>query len=310
MIEDMLLRGISVATQKTYLRAVRSCCQQTGRKPDELTADIARGFLLHLQRDGCSVATINGHATALRFFLRVTLGQSDAIDRVPVMRTAKRLPVVLTREEVARIIAAAPGHKYRAAFSVAYGAGLRAAETVSLKVTDIDSAAMTLTIEQGKKRRDRKAKLSPQLLGVLRDWYQTARPPVWLFPSRLGAFDHISPRQLSRQFVHAVEAAEIKKAKNGETRRVTLHTLRHSFATHLLEDGVDIRVIQVMLGHAKLETTSIYTQVSPKLLQLAASPFDSLPDMTTRECQEICVSGEHRHVMLEGARHARSDEEV
>lgn len=275
MIEDMVLRGISTATQKTYLRAVRSCCRQTGYKPEDLTAEVARGFLLQLQKDGCSVATINGHATALRFFLRVTLGKRDAIDRVPVMPTAKRLPVVLRREEVARIIAAAPGHKYRAAFSVAYGAGLRAAETVSLKVTDIDSAAMILNIEQGKKRRDRKAKLSPQLLGVLRDWYATARPPVWLFPSRLGAFDPISPRQLSRQFVHAVEAAEIKKQG-----RVTLHTLRHSFATHLLEDGVDIRVIQVMLGHAKLETTSIYTQVSPKLLQMAASPFDSLPDIS------------------------------
>ncbi len=274
MIEDMTLRGISVATQKSYIRAVRSCCQQTGCKPDDLTAEAARGFLLHLQQDGCSVATINGHATALRFFLRVTLGKSDAIDRVPILRAPRRLPVVLTREEVARIIAAAPGRKYRAAFSIAYGAGLRAAETVSLKVSDIDSAAMTLNIEQGKKRRDRKAKLSPHLLAVLRDWYSAARPPVWLFPSRLGAFDHISPRQLSRQFVHAVEAAEIKK-----DGRVTLHTLRHSFATHLLEAGVDIRVIQVMLGHAKLETTSIYTQVSPKLIQTADSPFDSLPDI-------------------------------
>jgi integrase/recombinase XerD len=129
---------------------------------------------------------------------------------------------------------------------------------------------MTLTIEQGKGRKDRKAKLSPQLLEVLRRWWQVARPQVWLFPSRSGILNPISARQLSRQFQHAVDAAEIKKP-------VTLHTLRHSFATHLLEAGTDIRVIQVMLGHSKLETTSIYTQVSPKLLQAAVSPFDSLP---------------------------------
>lgn len=274
LIEDLILRGISPATQKAYVRAVRACCTQMSCKPEAMTAETARGFLLHLQREGLSVAAVNSHATALRFFLRVTLGKSDDIDRVPIMREAKRLPVVLTREEVAQIIVAAPGSKYRTAFSVAYGAGLRAAEVVGLKVSNIDSAAMTLTIERGKGRKDRKAKLSPHLLEVLRDWYRKERPPVWLFPSRFGAFDHITPRQLSRQFRYAVDTAEIKKEG-----RVTLHTLRHSFATHLLEDGVDIRVIQVMLGHAKLETTSIYTQVSPKMLQSAASPFDSLPDI-------------------------------
>jgi site-specific recombinase XerD len=173
---------------------------------------------------------------------------------------------------VARIIAAAPGLKYRTALSVTYGAGLRASEAASLKVSSIDSRAMTLSIEQGKGRKDRKAKLSPPLLDMLRKWWQIARPQVWLFPSRSGVLNPISARQLSRQFAHAVEAAEIRKPG-----RVTLHTLRHSFATHLLEGGVDIRVIQVMLGHAKLETTTIYTRVSPKLIQATMSPFDSLP---------------------------------
>jgi site-specific recombinase XerD len=133
--------------------------------------------------------------------------------------------------------------KYRAALSVAYGAGLRASEVISLKVSNIDSRQMTIRIEQGKGHKDRTAKLSPRLLELLRAWWAEARPPVWLFPSRMSAFDHISPRQLARGCQAAVTAAEIKK-------RVTLHTLRHSFATHLLEAGVDVRVIQVMLGMA------------------------------------------------------------
>ena len=272
MTEDMTLRGMRSITQKNYLRAVRNCCAYTRRKPQVLSAEDARSFLLHLQSRGLSIGSINGHSAALRFFLRVTLGRSAEIDRVPILKERRTLPMVLTPEEVARIIAAAPGLKYKTAISITYGAGLRASETASLKVANIDSRAMTLSIEQGKGRKDRKAKLSPPLLEVLRRWWQVARPQVWLFPSRIGILNPISSRQLSRQFQHAVEAAEIKKPG-----RVTLHTLRHSFATHLLEAGTDIRVIQVMLGHAKLETTSIYTQVSPKLLQDAKSPFDSLP---------------------------------
>lgn len=272
MIEDMTLRGLSAPSQKAYIRAVRSCSEHLGVRPADLTADHARAFLLHLQSEGLGVTTINAHATALRFFLRVTLGRNGNVERVPTLREQRRLPVVLTREEVARIIACAPGLKYRTALSVTYGAGLRASETAGLKVADIDNRAMTLRIEQGKGRKDRMAKLSPQLLEVLRKWWQVARPQAWLFPSRSGVMCPISPRQLSRQFRFAVEAAGIDKPG-----KITLHTLRHSFATHLLEAGTDIRVIQVMLGHAKLETTSIYTRVSPKMLQEAMSPFDSLP---------------------------------
>ena len=272
MIEDMTLRGLSLASQRNYLRAVRSCCATMKKRPEDLSAEDVRSFLLHLQSRALSIAAIHGYATGLRFFLRVTLGRGAGFDRVPVLKERRRLPMVLTPEEVARIIAAAPGLKYRTALSVTYGAGLRASETASLKISSIDSRAMTLSIEQGKGRKDRKAKLSPPLLDMLRKWWQIARPQVWLFPSRSGVLNPISARQLSRQFAHAVEAAEIRKPG-----RVTLHTLRHSFATHLLEGGVDIRVIQVMLGHAKLETTTIYTRVSPKLIQATMSPFDSLP---------------------------------
>ena len=252
---------------------MRACLAHMRAKPEALTAEHARSFLLYLQAQGLSVGSINGYATGLRFFLRVTLARSADIDRVPILRERRGLPAVLTPEEVARIIDAAPGPKYRDALSVTYGAGLRASETASLKVSSIDTGAMTLNIEQGKGRKDRRAKLSPQLLETLRAWWRAARPQFWLFPSRSGVLNPISARQLSRQFQHAVDAAEIDK----QGRHITLHTLRHSFATHLLDAGVDIRVIQVMLGHAKLETTAIYTQVSPKLMQEADSPFERLP---------------------------------
>jgi site-specific recombinase XerD len=264
MIDDMTLRGFGPVTQRNYIAAVRRCMAHLRKPPGALLAEDARAFLLHLQASGLGVASINRHSVALRFFLRVTL------ERIPVLREVQRLPTVLTPEEVARLLAAAPGMKYRAALSVAYGAGLRASEVVSLKVSDIDRRQMTIRVEQGKGHKDRTAKLSPLLLALLRSWWTQARPPVWLFPSRMSAFDHISPRQLSRGCQAAATAAEIKK-------HVTLHTLRHSFATHLLEAGVDIRVIQVMLGHAKLETTSIYTRVSPKMIQDAMGPFERLP---------------------------------
>jgi site-specific recombinase XerD len=270
MIDDMTLRGFGPDTQRSYMAAVRRCTEHVRKPPGALGAEDARAFLLHMQANGASIASINQHSVALRFFLRVTLGRTEHLERIPVLREAKRLPMVLTPEEVARLLAAAPGMKYRAALSVAYGAGLRASEVISLKVSNIDSRQMTIRIEQGKGHKDRTAKLSPRLLEELRAWWTEARPPVWLFPSRMSAFDHISPRQLARACQAAVTAAEIKK-------RVTLHTLRHSFATHLLEAGVDVRVIQVMLGHAKLETTSIYTRVSPKLIQDAIGPFEKLP---------------------------------
>jgi len=272
MIDDMTLRGFDPNTQHRYIRAVRQCTAHVRKAPGALGAEDARAFLLHLQARGASVASVNHHSVAPRFFLRVTLGRTEHLERIPVLREAKRLPTVLTPEEVARLLAAAPGMKYRAALSVAYGAGLRASEVISLKVSGIDSRQMTIRVEQGKGRKDRTAKLSPQLLELLRAWWTQARPPVWLFPSRMSAFDHISLRQLARGCQAAVTAAEIKK-------RVTLHTLRHSFATHLLEAGVDVRVIQVMLGHAKLETTSIYTRVSPKMIQDAIGPFERLPQI-------------------------------
>jgi site-specific recombinase XerD len=206
---------------------------------------------------------------ALRFFFRVTLNRPEAVDYIPIVREPQRLPVVLTQTEVARLLASAPGLKWRTALSVAYGAGLRASEVVSLKVSDIDSTRMRIRVEQGKGRRDRDALLSPHLLRTLRDWWKVARPPVWLFPNRLSAFEHVTARSLNRAFHDAARKAGIRKA-------VCLHTLRHCFATHLLEQNTDVRVIQVLLGHKKLETTAVYAHVAAKTLNGIASPLDRL----------------------------------
>jgi integrase/recombinase XerD len=175
---------------------------------------------------------------------------------------------VLSQEEVARLLEAAPGLKYKAALSVAYGAGLRVSEVANLKVSDIDSGRMMLRVEQGKGQRDRYVMLSPQLLELLREWWRAARPPVWLFPGQ-NPINPITPRQLNRAVTAAKDLAGISK-------RVSPHTLRHSFATHLLEQGVDIRVIQVLLGHAKLETTALYTRVAVNTVRDIKSPLERL----------------------------------
>src|SRR5208282_2879533 len=206
----------------------------------------------------------NATVTALRFFFTVTLGRSKVTERMPFVREPRKLPVVLSPEEVARFLEAAPGLKYRAALSVAYGAGLRAAEVVSLKVADIDSARMVIRVEQGKGRKDRYVMLSAHLLELLRAYWKAARPQGWLFPGQ-NRVNPLTTRQLNRACHAAAQMAEIEKP-------VSLHTLRHSFATHLLEQKVDIRVIQVLLGHKKLDTTALYTRVAVKALGEVTSP--------------------------------------
>lgn len=272
MIDDMMLRGFTAPTQKSYIRIVRNCLAYAKKPPKDLQVDDARAFLLHLQQSGTSVSTINSASVALRFFLRVTLGRGEHIERIPVLREPKRLPAVLTPDEVARLLLAAPSLKWRAALGVAYGAGLRAAEVCNLKVADVDAGEMRIRVEQGKRRKDRYAKLSPNLLELLREWWLSARPPYWLFPNRYTVHTPVTPRSLNRNF-HAA------KAVAGIAKPASLHTLRHSFATHLFDEDVDIRVIQVLLGHAKLETTAIYTQVSSKTLDSVTGPFERLPQV-------------------------------
>ncbi len=269
MIEDMAIRRLAPGTQTFYVNAVARFARHFGKSPDLLGYEDVRAYQLHLVQSGLDVGSVNRAVTALRFFYRVTMGLRDAPDMIPLARRPEKMRAVLTPEEVARLIEAAPGPKYRAALSVAYGAGLRASEVVSLKVSDIDKARMVIRVEEGKGHKDRYAKLSPLLLEELRGWWRLDRPKVFLFPSRMCAFDHVSPRQLARACQSAAIAAEIGKS-------VHPHMLRHSFATHLLDAGVDIRVIQVMLGHKKLETTAIYARVSPKLIQTTSGPFERL----------------------------------
>ncbi|HAL90215.1 MAG: site-specific integrase [Alphaproteobacteria bacterium] len=274
MIDDMTIRGFTAQTQKGYIRAVRDFAAFLGHSPDRAGVDDLRRYQLHMRERGVSATSMNTAVSALRFFFGVSLGRDDAEVGMTTVREPRRLPVILSAEEVRRLLDAAPGLKYRAALSLAYGAGLRASEVVSLKVSDIDRVRETIRIEQGKGARDRDAKLSPQLLDLLRTWWREGRargkilPGGWLFPGQ-NPVNPLSTRQLGRAFHGAKEAAAIDK-------RVSLHTLRHCFATHLLEQKVDIRLIQVLLGHKKLDTTARYAQVANSALRAVESPLDQL----------------------------------
>jgi site-specific recombinase XerD len=268
MIEDMTIRKFSPKTQHDYVQRIENFAAFLGRSPDTASFEDVRRYQLHLAAGGVGVPTINQTVSTLRFFFRVTLKRYEIVEHTHVIPEPRKLPVVLSVEEVARLLDAAPGLKYKAALSVAYGAGLRAAEVVSLKVSDIDSTRMIIRVEQGKGGKDRYVMLSPSLLELLRDWWKAARPQGWLFPGRDPA-QPMTTRQLNRACHAAAQMAEINK-------RVSLHTLRHSFATHLLEKNIDVRVIQVLLGHAKLDTTALYTRVATKTISEVMSPLEHI----------------------------------
>ena len=277
MIDDMRMCKLSPKTQLQYLRAVQKLTGFVGRSPDTVTVEDLRRYQLHLVDHGTSPVSINAAITGLKFFFEVTLDRRDLISKMRPVRVPYKLPVVLSREEAARLIAAAGNLKHQTALSVAYGTGLRASEVTSLKVGDVDSQRMTLRVEQGKGRKDRYVMLSPELLDLLRQWWKVRKSRYFestplqerlLFPGR-SPRKPMSTRQLNRLFHEAACAARIK---NG----VTLHTLRHSFATHLLEGKTDIRFIQALLGHHKLYTTAHYTRVATGTIASIASPLDQL----------------------------------
>lgn len=274
MTEDMGMRKLSPKTQAAYIRAVKGFTRFYGRSPDLAMPEDLRQYQLHLVGQGVSNTTINATITGLRFFFEVTLDRPEAMKKTSPIYKPQKLPLVLSANEVARLLQSAVNLKHRAALSVAYGAGLRASEVVHLKVSDIESERMVIRVEQGKGRRDRYAMLSPSLLDLLRQWWRQGHrqgkilPNGWLFPG-FNPVNPLSTRQLNR-------ACKLAAAQAGLDKRVSMHTLRHSFATHLLEHKVDIRIIQVLLGHQKLDNTARYSQVATRTLRDVTSPLEHL----------------------------------
>nr|MBV6630085.1 site-specific integrase [Oceanococcus sp. HetDA_MAG_MS8] len=274
MIEDMRMRKLGDKTQIQYIRAVKKLTAYLKRSPDTATAEELRAFQLHLVETGTTGTTINVTITGLKFFFDHTVDKPEVMKKMSSVRVPRRMPVVLSMEEVGRLLRGALHPKHRAALSVAYGAGLRASEVVHLRVDDIDSERMTLRVDQGKGMKDRYAMLSPVMLELLRSWWRIARRQGkmldhgWLFPG-INPINPLTTRQLSRIIQQAADEAGIKKS-------ISMHTLRHSFATHLLERKVDIRRIQVLLGHKKLDTTALYAQVATEALREVISPLEDV----------------------------------
>ncbi|NMG41380.1 tyrosine-type recombinase/integrase [Chelativorans sp. ZYF759] len=273
MIEDMRIRGMGDKAQEAHIRAVKDFAGFLRRSPDTATLDDLRAYQLHMTNAGVTPSMFNARIVALRFFFGVTCGREEMKRHMQFQRNPRKLPVVLSVEEIAELMAAVPGPglKYRAALGISYGAGLRASEVCHLKVIDIDSERMLIHVEEGKGGRDRKAMLSPALLDLLREYWRESRQRGWLFPGQ-PKINPLSPRQLNRAFTSA-------RHKAGIAKPATLHTLRHSFATHLLEANTDVRVIQVLLGHAKLSTTARYAHVATKTIRNTVSPFERLKQL-------------------------------
>ena len=284
MIEDMNARKLCAGTQRGHISSCKRFAAFLKRSPDTATLEDIRLFQLHLAEAGASICNRNRIMTGLRFLLRVTLRRLDLASEVYHLREPQKIPLVMSPDETRRLLAVAASLKVRVLLGLGYGCGLRAGEVVRLKVKHIDSAQKIIRVEQSKGRKDRNVMLSPETLDLLRQWWKArptrhdAQTPLqerWLFPGRTAG-KPMTTRQLSRLFHEAADAAGIKKS-------VTLHALRHSFATHLLERGTDIRVIQALLGHDKLDTTARYTRVATGMIANVESPLDLLSQPRKRK---------------------------
>jgi len=268
MIEDMTIRNLSPATQRSYLHAVSRFSQYFGRSPDRLGLEDVRAYQVHLASKGVAWGSLNQVVCALRFFYGVTLGRETIPERIVYARAPRKLPTVLGGDEIVRFLESVSSLKARVALTTAYAAGLRVSEVAALKVSDIDSSRMVMRIAHGKGGKERYAMLSAPLLGILRSYWRLARPPLYLFSGRAP------DKPIEPTVLHA--ACRSATAAAGLDKRVSVHVLRHSFATHLLESGVDIRIIQVLLGHENLSTTARYTRVSTQVIGNTMSPLDRL----------------------------------
>jgi integrase/recombinase XerD len=269
MLEDLRVRNYSPRTQETYIQKVADFAAHAGKSPAQLTSEEIRSYLVHLvETRHVSWSSFNQTVCALRFLYRVTLGRGELVPDIPFPRAPKKLPIVLSRNEVARLLEAVRVPKHRAVLATIYSAGLRISEALALKVGDVDAERMVLAIRQGKGAKDRTVMLSPRLLDLLRGYARHERPRDWLFPGRRRE-QPLHATAIQRACAEACTAAGLGK-------RASVHTLRHSFATHLLEAGTDLRVIQLLLGHRSIKTTSIYTHVSTQRLRDTQSPLDRL----------------------------------
>jgi integrase/recombinase XerD len=268
MIEDMTIRNLSPATQQSYIREVAKFSRYFGKSPDRLGLEEVRSYQVHLASKRIAWSTLNHTVSALRFFYGVTLGLTDVPELIPYARNPRKLPLVLSKEEVVRFLEAVPGLRSRVALTIAYAAGLRLSEVVALKICDIDSQRMLIRVERGKGGKQRQAMLSKQLLKILRAYWLRTRPRVWLFPGR-DPRRPINPKMLAVACQAGCEVA-------GLSKHVTVHTMRHSFATHLLEGGTELRIIQVLLGHNHVSTTALYAHVATTVLANTISPLDRI----------------------------------
>jgi len=274
MEQDLQIRGFSPSTQYCYLARMKAMVRFFMRPPDELTLEDIHTYQLHLTRDRkIGWATFNQSVGAIRFFYGVTLNRDWDIRRIPYQKTGRKLPVVLSCEEVSKLFQVVTNIKHRAILMTAYAGGLRVSEVTHLRVRDVDGQRMMLRVEQGKGRQDRYVMLSHRLLAVLREYWKTYKVRHWLFAGQNPE------RPLTRAAVH--KFFHKARLKAGISKRVSVHGLRHSFATHLLESGINIRKIQLLLGHRSLRSTQIYTHVARDYLKDTPSPLDILPDLSS-----------------------------
>jgi integrase/recombinase XerD len=272
MLEDMRIRNFAPGTQQAYIKAVAAFARHFNRSPEQLGPEEVRAYQVHLvQEIETGYGVLNTLVCGLRFFYRTTLGKDWRIDLIPFPRREKKLPVVLSGHEITQFFSAIPSLKYRAILLTAYSAGLRVSEVAHLQVADIDSQRRVIRIRQSKGHKDRYVMLSPRVLELLRTYWKAARPKTWLFPGRDGE-GPISRRTIAL-------ACQQARLASGLSKAVTVRSLRHSFATHLLEAGTDLRTIQLLLGHASLRTTGLYVHVASSSIAATASPVDSLPDL-------------------------------
>jgi site-specific recombinase XerD len=270
MLADLRIRNYAARTQEIYIRRVAEVARHLNRSPERLTKEDIRAYLRHLKEEQqVSRSTFAQVVGALRFLYRVTLDRPDMMPHLPYPRLKRRYPVVLSAEEVVRLLRAVRNLKHRTVAMVLYGAGLRISEALSLQLRDVDSTRMVLTVRHGKGDQDRQVPLSPVLLEGLRAYWRAYRPSNWLFPGQPPKDRPLSPRTIE----HVLKAARVRA---GIAKPATAHTLRHSYATHLMEAGTDLRVIQTLLGHRSLRTTAIYTHVATERVRATRSPLDAL----------------------------------